>query len=556
MIDATAFQAAKNYRATERRKRLYVNDPVLWAEEMLGVRLWSKQKEILYSIRDNHNTAVAAAHSVGKSFIASVAMAWWADVHPVQDVKIISTAPTFNQVTSILWDNLRKWHIESKRRHEEHKSRLETGQDLGEYAANDHALPGYITSGNVWKTELGFEIGFGRKPPDNLLDSAFQGIHAPFLLVIGDEAAGLPEELVDALGNNATGSANRVLLIANPTNPLSAMAKIWTDEKKRSIWTTMNISLLDSAVVQKEPGFENAEEDGMSGWGYINEKKLDWGEEDPRYISRVLGEWAFDSGNTVFAEIDLARASDTVVVPDPNSPIWHGWDIARMGKDSTIGYRCQEGEVWDTDEETGEPTEPTGRRGIQIRLIEEWRKVPLVSSDPANLGSAERIDIHAIGEGCSLVKVDAAGLGSGVIDGLTDIAYKENRHYGVLEIFGQAAPSDRRAYDNMRVEQFFELKRRAYAAELDLDPKDTRLFDELRGVVYEYTTKGARKIESKDDMKKKGKKSPDAADALWYAALDAGFGSQQLAGTMDGDVVRMDPWEMLQVARTGPGMPI
>jgi len=554
-----SFSAARSFLAIQRRKRRYVDDPVLWAEEMLGVKLWSKQKEILYSIRDNHNTAVAAGHSVGKSFLASIAMAWWADVHPVQDTKILSTAPTFGQVTSILWDNLRKWHLAAKSRHEEYKRRLASGQDLGEYAANDHALPGYITSGNTWKTELGFEIGIGRKPPDNMLDSAFQGVHAPFLLVIGDEAAGLPEELVDALGNNATGTANRVLLIANPTNPASAMAKIWSDEAKKSLWTTMNISVFDSPTVTLEPGFEDAEEAlGMSGRAYIEEKKSDWGEDDPRYISRVLGQWAFEAGNTVFTDLDLARAKDCFVLPDPDAIVRQGWDIARMGEDSTIGYEAVEGEVWETDPETGQPTKRTGRRGLRVRLVDRWTKAPVSSTDPDNLGSAQRIDALALASNAQLVNVDASGLGSGVIDGLSEIAYLSPRGYSVYEVFGNYPSSDKRAFVNMRAEQYFELKRRMFGGELDLDPSDKRLFDELPGIVYEFsTTTGARKIESKESMKKRGKKSPDAADALWYAGIDiSGIVDDDLAGMKPGDQVTVDPWAMLEMARDAPGMPM
>lgn len=558
-LSSEAFSAAQAFLATQRRKRRYVDDPVLWAEEMLGVRLWSKQKEILYSIRDNHNTAVAAGHSVGKSFLASIAMAWWADVHPVQDTKILSTAPSFAQVTSILWDNLRKWHLEAKRRHDEYKSRLANGQDLGEFAANDHALPGYITSGNTWKTELGFEIGIGRKPPDNMLDSAFQGVHAPFLLVIGDEAAGLPEELVDALGNNATGTANRVLLIANPTNPASAMAKIWNDPEKGSLWTMMNISVMDSPTVTGEPGFEDAEEKfGMSGLAYVEAKRSDWGEDDPRFISRVLGQWAFDAGNTVFTDIDLARAKDCYVLPDPDAVVRQGWDIARMGDDSTVGYEAVEGEVWETDPETGHPTKPTGRRGLRVRLVEQWSKAPVASSDPDNLGSAQRIDKLALASNARLVNIDASGVGGGVLDGLSEIAFHSPRSYFVYGVFGQSPSSDKRAYVNMRAEQYFDLKRRAFAGELDLDPQDKRLFEELPGVVYEFSERtGAAKIESKESMKKRGKKSPDAADALWYAALDIeGAGDDDLGGMKPGDQIVVDPWQMLEMVRDAPGMPM
>lgn len=134
-----------------KRKR-YREDPVLWVKEYLGLQLWSKQKEILYSIRDNRNTAVAAGHGVGKSFIASIAMAWWVDVHPwnAQDTFVASTAPFQDQITTILWDNLRSIHALSRQRFKD--------------GIVDHELPGYITSTNLWKLDSGETIGQGRKP--------------------------------------------------------------------------------------------------------------------------------------------------------------------------------------------------------------------------------------------------------------------------------------------------------------------------------------------------------------------------------------------------------
>lgn len=57
--------------------RRYRNDPVLWAEEFLGLVLWSKQKEILRSIAENKRTAVKSCHSIGKTFLSAVASAWW-----------------------------------------------------------------------------------------------------------------------------------------------------------------------------------------------------------------------------------------------------------------------------------------------------------------------------------------------------------------------------------------------------------------------------------------------------------------------------------------------
>src|SRR5688500_14811371 len=81
----------------------YAADPVRWANERGKVHLWSKQQEIVESVRDNRRTAVHACHSVGKSFVAAVTACWWIDSHPPGEAFILSSAPTAALVRAVLW---------------------------------------------------------------------------------------------------------------------------------------------------------------------------------------------------------------------------------------------------------------------------------------------------------------------------------------------------------------------------------------------------------------------------------------------------------------------
>jgi hypothetical protein len=515
---ASIAHMALTERERRQRAQSWQTDPVLWCHDFLGIQLWSKQKEILYSIRDNRNTAVAAGHGVGKSFVAAIAMAWWVDVHPPTETFVASTAPFQDQITAILWNNLRGLYIKAQ-------ARFEKG-------LIDHPLPGYVTGDNKIKLENGLMLGQGRKPPDSKTDSGYQGLHAKYLLAIGDEAAGLSEDMISALGNITTGAENRVLLIANPTDPNSAMAQIW--KKDLSDWNRMHISVWDAPPITGEAGFPEDVLGGMSGMDYVNGMKEKWGEDDAHYITRVLGQWAFESGNNLFSDTDLARAANCHVEPDPNPVITLGCDIARLGPDGTFVYSYVEGDVWETDPETGKPVKPTGERGGQLRLMGHWTKAPLVSSDPTNLGSAERIHQMALACGAQVCSVDASGLGAGAIDGILNL---NNGGYVVMEIWGSASSSDRRAYTNVRSEQYFRMKQLMFSGKLDIDPNDEALIDELRGVVYEYSQHGAVKMESKDDMKRRGAKSPDRADAAWYALMDV---SGVLYGPQAGEVIMHD----------------
>lgn len=478
----------------------YKHDPVAWAWDYLGIQLWSAQRSIIESIRDNRNTAVAAGHGVGKTHCAAVAVAWWVDTHPPEETFIASTAPSVDQV-ALLWDNLRRMH----------------GMAMARYKAGliDHPLPGYITGDNKWKLDDGSLLGQGRKPPDVKSDIAFQGRHATYLFAIGDEAVGLSPGFLEALGNIATAEHNRELLLANPTDPGCAMAKLW--DEKITGWNRMHISVFDSPLITHEDGFDYSIATGMSGQEYIDEKLQEWGPEDPRYLSRVLGQWAFDAGNTVFTAEELSNCRNTLVLPYDYLVPEQGWDIARKGADSTVGYTCARGEVWLIDPETGKPLKGTGEEGWHIRRKAKWSKAPLVGDDPINKSTAQRIHDIAMGDAAQILKIDASGIGIAVIDGLTSLNPGD---YMVIEVYGGAASSDKRAYVNMRAQQFFELKSAAAHHKLDLDPKDEELFDELYGIQYENVKDGVIKIESKDSIRASGRKSPDHADAVWYSFLN------------------------------------
>src|SRR5690606_15213805 len=81
----------------------YLDDPVLWAKERVGVHLWSKQREMLEAVRDNRRVAVHSCHNVGKTFTAALCTAWWLDTHPPGTAFVVTTAPTGPQVKALLW---------------------------------------------------------------------------------------------------------------------------------------------------------------------------------------------------------------------------------------------------------------------------------------------------------------------------------------------------------------------------------------------------------------------------------------------------------------------
>lgn len=530
------------------RKRQYVNDPAQWAHDILGVDLWRKQVEIAMAVKDCRRVAVAAGHGVGKSYVAGIICMWWWDTHPMieEETFIATTAPSKDQV-DLIWAVIRSMHARMNLRFEQ--------------KLIDHGMPGYITGDNKFKLKDGQMLGQGRKPPDSKSDIAFQGRHATYLLAIGDEAVGLTEGFLNALEVIAVGEKNTILLLANPTDPSCAMARLWPDPEGRGgnpNWKRLHISVLDTPLNTQEPGWEKYLNTGMSGPDFLKDAEIRYGgKDDPRYIARVLGQWAWDNGVGLFPEEVIARAVRTVVIPDAENPKPRfGIDVARMGVDSTQVYKCEEGWVWETDPETNEPTVNTGTRGLHIRFADAWRKAPVTSRDPENLGSAQRIDLLALEHGVEAVNIDAGGgLGAGLFDAIQDLWEEDRRNqsYFVFEVYGNEMKGiDRRSFLNLRAFAFSELKRRMAAGEIDFDIEDADMLDEFRGIRAKVVNGSVLQIESKEDMKNRGAKSPDRADAIWYSTLDSIAMASQV---QPGQQVQIDPYEYIDDTEFYSGSP-
>ena len=211
----SAFEIAADRLDFDRKQLEIARDPVVWIREVLGETPWSKQREIAMSVRDNRRTAVQSCHDVGKSFIASRIVSWWIAAHPPGEAFVVTSAPTFQQVRAILWREIGKAHAK--------------GNLIGS------------TTETEWK--IGKElVGFGRKPSD-YSPTAFQGIHARYVLVVLDEACGIPESLWDAADTLITNDSSRILAIGNPDDPTSEFAKIC---QPNTDWHKICISAFDS----------------------------------------------------------------------------------------------------------------------------------------------------------------------------------------------------------------------------------------------------------------------------------------------------------------------
>jgi hypothetical protein len=447
--------------ASSYRRQYETLDPVTWARDRCGVHLWSKQREIAQSVVNNKRTAVQSAHGIGKSFLAATLASFWVDTHPPGEVMVVTTAPSMDQVHAILWEEIRGLH---DRAH----------------------LPGIVQRTDRWIVG-GRQVGMGRKPPD-YSESAFQGIHKRYVLVIIDEACGIPANLWTAVETITTGDECRILAIGNPDDPASHFRKICQGTPG---WANFKISCFDS------PNFtgEDVPEDLRSlltGTEWAEDRKREWGESNPLYISKVLGEFASDHPWGVIRMSDLyACGLEAPRSADELLPVELGVDVGGGGDETVIRER----------------------RGMQAGR--EWREL---SDQPESIS---RLILHAIREtGATAIKVDAIGVGAGVVGELRNLRDLGAHRAKVIAVNVSEKAADPEKYYNLRSQMWWDCGRlasqdRAWDLSKMENPETT--IAQLLEPRYEHDLKGRVKLEPKDKIRERMGRSPDNAEALLLA---------------------------------------
>lgn len=119
---------------------------------------------------------------------------------------------------------------------------------------------------------------------------------------------------------------------------------------------------------------------------------------------------------------------------------------------------------------------------------------------------------QAIAEtGANQCAVDVGGLGAGVYDRLKELVISSE--CDVVQVNSAEAPIDAKRYTNKRAEMWGLTKEWLLAQPAEI-PDTDELQADLTQIRYSYDSNNALKMEKKEDMKKRGFRSPDMADAL------------------------------------------
>lgn len=487
------------------------------AARVLGVTLWSdlpdfagpdKLSQIMDHVQNGPSrfTVVESGHGVGKTFdAAAVAAAWLERYKPA--AKVVTLAPTHVQVNAILWNYIRKFHN----------------------AAN--LTPDIFETPN-WK--IGPEcFAIGLSPRKASADDlqALHGYHSPNLLIIMDEAPGLPRLMWEAIRGLVTGENNRILALGNP---LEQAGPFW-EACVGGTWNYINISCLDhpNVVLGRDaiPGavsrawVDEMVRDHCTPAAEGEAGAIEWGgrwwQPDGVFMSRVLGKAPTEATDQLISLAWVSDAQTWVAEPAGYEPVILGMDCSRVthGDSSTI----------------------VARRGPQVLWVKR-RKIQ--SANPGREMAGWLAEEYRL-LGASKAYVEETGVGTTVVDSARAIGVP------VVAVSPGAGASSRNMA-NLRAEMWWRMREALQQRALSL-PQDDMLAADLCAPKYYYDG-GARIIlEPKDKIRGRLGRSPDSGDALATTFAHEGVTARHV-----GDAVRQvkpvaSKWAIGGAERRGPG---
>jgi hypothetical protein len=423
----------------------YRDDPVAFAREVAGIEPDEWQVELLDAVAAPaiRRVSVRSGHGVGKSTAVALAAVW----HVLMRVpsKTVVTAPTSSQLFDACFAEMKNV---AKRLKPPFNNLLELKSDRIELKSHPES------------TFISCRTSRAEQP------EALAGVHSPSVLLIADEASGIPSSVFEAASGSMSGHSATTILTGNPTRNTGFFYD--THNRLREDWYTMHVSCVDSPRVSED---------------FVEDMKRRYGEDSPAYHVRVLGNFPPSEEDTVIpvSLIEHAMAND-IKVHEDTIAIW-GLDVARQGGDASVLAK---------------------RQGPVIHPLTVWRNLDLMQ-----LTGAVKAEYDAMppSKRPAEIIVDSNGFGAGVLDRLRELGLPARG----LNVSERAMAKD--TYLNLRAEIWFKMKMYLEGMDVSL-PRDDALYAELAAPRYHFTSAGKLQVESKDSMKKRGVASPDRADAV------------------------------------------
>lgn len=432
-----------------------------------GPRGWQRElmQELRLAIKENRNAfamrtickvfqeAVASGRGIGKSAALAMLLHWFLSTR-VGGTCIV-TANTEQQLLTRTWPELGRWVTMSINGHwfDKTATKLVPAPWFAESLRRDLKLDTsyYYAHAQLWSEEN----------PD-----AFAGAHNSHgMMVLFDEASGIAEPIWRVTEGFFTEPVvdRYWLAFSNPRRTTGAFFECF--HKMRDYWRTRQID------------GRNVEGTDKAVYDRIIAK---YGPDSNEAYVEVYGKFP-NTGDKQFVSRSIAQeAQQREVSKDEGAALVMGVDVSRFGDDKSV--ICF-------------------RQGRDAKTI-PWKQYRNLSTVELTNRIAEAADKYRP----DAIFVDGNGVGGGVVDLLKSLGYR------VVEVQFGASANDKDRYLNKRVECWDRMREWLLSGCI---PSNRELVDDLCNIEYSYTAvKNQLKLESKDDMKRRGMASPDEADAL------------------------------------------
>lgn len=441
-----------------------LRDPVLFARVVLGADLWKSQRDILYALAHHRRVAVKACHASGKSYAIAIAALWWLTVH--RDGIVVTTAPTWLQVEKIVWGEIKNAVLRSR-------------------------LRGKINFPIPTSTELrlgpqNYAIGVSTDE-----SSRFQGFHSAHVLIVLDEAPGVRNEIYEAVEGISAGGDVRILALGNPVVAGGPFYDAFASGRNR--WKTITIDALATPnmcglsldelrqlprdLPEDHPIFGFAPRPYLITRHWVYDALHTYGEDSPFWQGRVRGQFPEQTADALISLKWIEDAKNRAR-KDAGGKIYAGIDVAGPGEAETVAYV---------------------RQGPNVIAFGAWSK-----ADPRGDVIAF---LNPFRERLESVNIDSIGIGYNFA------LHIDDQGFPVTQVNVGEPARDNEQFANSKAEYYWGLRGR-FAADDIAGVTDELTLSQLATIRYEHTSRGQVKIESKEDARKRGVKSPDRAEAL------------------------------------------
>jgi hypothetical protein len=426
-----------------------------------GKPMTPKQVELSKKI----GMSIQSSNGNGKDFLA--ALVTWHFESCFAYARGMATANTGKQLTNVFWSALADIRSLALKPDPNNPESLNILQENFELQSEKlfAKLPNKDDRGKRWFCEA---VTINTKASAEEQGEALAGRHADHMIVVVDEASGIPDAVFKPIDRTLTGKLNLCFMIFNPTS--NTGFAIDSQTKNREMWIPLHWDAMSSDNVPRSQ----------------IERLKRYGEDSPAYRIGVLGLPPLVDGNTLIPYDWIRAAIGRELEVGDHDPVMMGADIGAGGDRSVVCLR-------------------KGGKVLDFKR----------SSNPNTPDLADWIGATMDEEDAAVCFVDNIGVGWGVFTTLQKLRY-------TVRAADSRKSSDNERFLNKRAEIYWKLREQFEHGLISLpEPVDEGddndpivcLTRELGAIRNEITGK-KEKILDKKDIRRAIGFSPDHADAL------------------------------------------